>query len=264
MDITRACNRCKNAKDLNCFDNQKNGKFGKASICKECRREEKKRYREGNKEKIKKSSKEYAEKTKEQRKIYQKEHYQKSKEALKAKRENLKEQKKQYARIYRNINKDKKRKSAVKYYQKNKQKIIKRDNERTKQREKKDPKFKIDRRIGNLIYQDVKRFGLKKNRRSWKDIVGYSAQELVEHLKANLKEGMTMENYGSYWHIDHIKPRSLFTYTSIEDEQFKQCWALSNLQPLEALENIRKGNKYEESTEQSTCAENDIRTIPVS
>jgi hypothetical protein len=75
---------------------------------------------------------------------------------------------------------------------------------------------------------------------------------------------MTMENYGSYWHIDHIKPRSLFTYTSIEDEQFKKCWALSNLQPLEALENIRKGNKYEESTEQSTCAENDIRTIPVS
>lgn len=263
MDITRICNKCKNTKILECFDNQKNGKFGKASICKECRREEKKTYRNSNKEKIKKSNKKYAASTAERRKIYQKELYEKNKEILKIKREALKQQKKEYAREYRKINKEKKRRSALKYYQKNKQKILKKGNERTRQREKKDLKFKIDRRIGNLIYQDVKRFGLKKNRRSWKDIVGYSVEELVEHLKSKFKEGMTMENYGSYWHIDHIKPRSLFTYTSMEDEQFKECWALSNLQPLEALENIRKGNKYEESTEQSTCAEDDVCTVPV-
>ena len=55
---------------------------------------------------------------------------------------------------------------------------------------------------------------------------------------------MNWENYGSYWHIDHIKPKSLFIFESLEDEEFKQCWSLNNLRPLEAKENIRKGNRF--------------------
>jgi hypothetical protein len=39
-------------------------------------------------------------------------------------------------------------------------------------------------------------------------------------------------------HIDHIIPRSHFEYESEEDEQFKQCWALSNLQPRWATTRI--------------------------
>jgi hypothetical protein len=29
-----------------------------------------------------------------------------------------------------------------------------------------------------------------------------------------------------------------------EDPEFKECWALENLQPLEAMENIDKGYNY--------------------
>ncbi len=42
------------------------------------------------------------------------------------------------------------------------------------------------------------------------------------------------------WHIDHITPKSHFNYKTPED---KECWALENLQPLEAIENMRKYNK---------------------
>jgi len=57
---------------------------------------------------------------------------------------------------------------------------------------------------------------------------------------------MTWENYGNdkkSWSIDHIKPQSSFNYISVNDEEFKQCWALKNLQPLWHLENIKKSNK---------------------
>jgi hypothetical protein len=54
---------------------------------------------------------------------------------------------------------------------------------------------------------------------------------------------MTWDNYGQ-WHIDHIKPVALFEFDSTDDPGFRDCWTLDNLQPLWALDNLRKGNKY--------------------
>jgi hypothetical protein len=53
---------------------------------------------------------------------------------------------------------------------------------------------------------------------------------------------MTWENYGK-WHIDHKRPIASFNFTSYEDPEFKECWALNNLQPMWAKENMSKGNK---------------------
>ncbi len=55
---------------------------------------------------------------------------------------------------------------------------------------------------------------------------------------------MNWENYAIYWEVDHIKPRSLFKYESIDDKEFKECWSLSNLQPLERSINKIKGANY--------------------
>ena len=54
---------------------------------------------------------------------------------------------------------------------------------------------------------------------------------------------MSWENYGIYWQIDHIYPQSLLPYDSMDHPNFLKCWSLDNLRPLEATENIRKGNK---------------------
>ena len=54
---------------------------------------------------------------------------------------------------------------------------------------------------------------------------------------------MNWKNYGTDWHIDHKKPDCKFHYESVEDEGFKMCWSLCNLQPLWATENRKKGCK---------------------
>ena len=83
----------------------------------------------------------------------------------------------------------------------------------------------------------------RKNRKHWEDIVGYTIEDLKTHLESQFTLWMSWDNYGQYWHIDHKKPKSLFKFTSYEDDEFKRCWSLNNLQPLEADVNLRKGNK---------------------
>jgi len=77
-------------------------------------------------------------------------------------------------------------------------------------------------------------------------LVGYTLENLTKHLEKQFDDKMSWDNYGSYWHIDHIKPKSLFNYTSEIDKEFKECWGLNNLQPLEAKANLIKHNKYNE------------------
>ena len=73
-------------------------------------------------------------------------------------------------------------------------------------------------------------------------LTGAPSWEFVwEHLKSTFKEGMTRDNHGSVWHIDHIIPCSSFDLTKPEEQQ--KCFHYTNLQPLWALENLKKGRK---------------------
>lgn len=80
----------------------------------------------------------------------------------------------------------------------------------------------------------------KSSARVFRDF-GYSLEELMSHLELRFEPGMTWENYGA-WHIDHIKPCALFDHA--DPEQVKACWSLSNLQPLWAADNVKKGSRY--------------------
>ena len=73
--------------------------------------------------------------------------------------------------------------------------------------------------------------------------MGYKLQDLKNHLESKFQDGMSWKNIG-VWHIDHIRPISSFNFESFEDIEFKKCWALNNLQPLWAFDNLSKGNKY--------------------
>jgi hypothetical protein len=75
----------------------------------------------------------------------------------------------------------------------------------------------------------------------------YTIEDLKNHLESLFEEGMTWENYGkpdgifeAGWHVDHIKPQCAFYFRSVEDLEFKECWSLSNLRPLWALDNLKK------------------------
>ncbi len=64
-------------------------------------------------------------------------------------------------------------------------------------------------------------------------------------LEAQFKPGMTWDNYGSHWHIDHIRPCASFDLA--DPVQQRQCFHYTNLQPLWAEENLRKSDKWQQN-----------------
>jgi hypothetical protein len=85
---------------------------------------------------------------------------------------------------------------------------------------------------------------IKKNTKSDNTInlIGCSIEFLRGYLESRFQIGMTWENYGFYgWHIDHIKPCASFDLT--DKEQQKICFHYTNLQPLWAIDNIKKRDK---------------------
>jgi hypothetical protein len=75
--------------------------------------------------------------------------------------------------------------------------------------------------------------------------LGYRFADLKAHLQANFLDGMSFENWGAVWEIDHIIPCSAFHFESLEDPRFRECWALSNLRPLWKPDNQAKGSRLE-------------------
>lgn len=82
-----------------------------------------------------------------------------------------------------------------------------------------------------------------KKRRHWELLVGYTIDQLKAHLEKQFSPGMSWANYGSYWEIDHKIPIRAFNFTMPEDIDFKRCWTLNNLQPLEKTQNRTKSGK---------------------
>jgi len=106
---------------------------------------------------------------------------------------------------------------------------------------RKDVKFKMGQALSASIRQCLK---LNKAGRHWADLVGWDIPDLIERFEKTKQIDMTLENYGrKSWHWDHIIPQALWQYTNSEDSEFKQCWALCNLQPLWAIDNLKKRDK---------------------
>ena len=142
----------------------------------------------------------------------------------------------------------KKNKESIRKYQKKYLKKWRIDNikhwrkwnrEYFNKKRKLDSKFGLDMNMANAIGLALKG---KKRMRKWQDLVDYTFKDLIKHLENQFDDKMNWGNYGSYWWVDHIKARSLFKYETAEDLEFKKCWALSNLQPLEKISNIKKSN----------------------
>jgi len=77
----------------------------------------------------------------------------------------------------------------------------------------------------------------------YETLLGCNWDVLAKWLEFNMKPEMNWENYGSYWHIDHVYPCSLFDF-SVEQNR-NACFNWTNLTPLEGIENIKKSNKLD-------------------
>lgn len=78
--------------------------------------------------------------------------------------------------------------------------------------------------------------------------LGYSREELISHIERQFSKGMSWDNYGGRgqrhgWEIDHIRPCALFDLSN--EDEFRECWSLTNLRPLWSARNRSKGAKLE-------------------
>lgn len=82
-----------------------------------------------------------------------------------------------------------------------------------------------------------------KTGRGSNELLGCTSEFLYEWLMFNTEqeENMTLDNYGSYWHIDHVIPCAKWDMNN--EEHKKKCFHWTNLSPLEAEKNTKKGSK---------------------
>lgn len=95
--------------------------------------------------------------------------------------------------------------------------------------------YKIAKRLRTRLYIAIR--NQQKTGSAVRDL-GCSIPELIDYFIPLFQEGMSWENHGE-WHIDHIVPLTAF---DLEDrEQLLKACHFTNLQPLWAIDNIRKG-----------------------
>ena len=73
------------------------------------------------------------------------------------------------------------------------------------------------------------------------EMLGCNGAELRAWLESKFKRGMSWENYGTEWHIDHVQPLAGFNYSNFEHQ--KIAFHFSNVRPEWAEINIANGDR---------------------
>lgn len=144
-----------------------------------------------------------------------------------------KERAEAYYSQYRTDNKDKCMASVRDWAARNRRAL----NEKEKAKIKSDPQFRLLRNVRRAVC------GMLTGKQGSSRHLSYTMEELKKHLERQFCDGMNWGNYGAAWHVDHIVPISSFNITGPNCEDFRACWALSNLRPLWADMNLSKGAK---------------------
>lgn len=97
----------------------------------------------------------------------------------------------------------------------------------------------VNFRLGDALRSRLNK-AIKGNQKGGSAVadLGCSIADLKRRLEFCFEPGMTWDNYGE-WHIDHIRPLSKFDL--IDQKQFLQANNFTNLQPMRAEDNLRKG-----------------------
>jgi len=91
------------------------------------------------------------------------------------------------------------------------------------------------------IYSALKTYKPTQSKKSM-EYLGCTFGELKTYLERKFQEGMSWENHGTDWHVDHIVP---IRYESPQDIQVTiGRLHYTNLQPIWASENYSKGNRW--------------------
>lgn len=209
------CPKCNATKHLSMFGRSKQRKSGLRPWCKDCHNASNKQWREQNPDKAKAAVSRWEKLNPERVRDKSRRWAEQNREACRKR-----------SQAWRDENPEKS-KACIKahYYQKR----------------SKDLSYLLRNRVGNMVRSCL--VSGKGGRRTF-SVLGYSLEELRTHLERQFSKQMTWEAFANgEIHIDHIVPISSFNITTTECIDFRRAWALSNLRPLWASDNIRKKDK---------------------
>lgn len=197
--------------------------------CVICQNESSKSYKDKNKSDLAKKRSVYVEKNRQKINEKDREYRLSNRDRiLKQRRDRFKNDPEKYralTRDYQSENRTKIRESRRTYY-------------REYMREKrKTPEFKVLSTMRSMVRRLNDKVKSNKNSRT-EDIVGYTHLELKAHIESLFKDGMTWDNR-TKWHVDHIRSIKSYLDEGIVDPRVIN--AISNLQPLWAVDNLKKG-----------------------
>lgn len=237
----KVCSKCHLQKPSCDFLKHKTSSDGLGSYCKSCRKIYNAKYLKKNREKLIKKSKDYYEENKSK-------HLEKCKNYRELNQDKVRTNKRKYYtnnrhRIKDYVSKWKKENAShtseymKKYKDNNRDRLNKKRNHRLQH----DEVYRILHNLRSRLHSALNSQGIKKETRTL-DLIGCSAKECKAYIESLWKESMTWNNYGvKGWHIDHIDPCSSFDLS--KEEEQRQCFHYTNLQPLWWQDNLHKGAK---------------------
>jgi hypothetical protein len=260
----KICSKCHIDKELDEFHKFKYSKDGVKSVCKLCisiinkipkNKIKKNNYgriwRENNKEKVRDYKLKEYEKNKELILLRNAEWRLKNPDKYKKISDSYREKNKETLNIkkkeYRDNNKERVLNSTSKWIIQNHERNLQKKREYNKSEiglEKKRNNYHKNKEKNNhiiawrrVLINTIKRVGTSKEGKT-NELLGYSAIQLKDHIEKQFTYGMSWNNWGE-WHIDHKKPVSSFD----KSEKIFIINSLDNLQPLWAVDNLKKSNK---------------------
>ena len=139
---------------------------------------------------------------------------------------------------YRENNSDNLSLKKSQYAKKNRAKINAKASIYVKYRCDTDPLYKLTKNTRKM----VSRYMLGEKSKRTQEIVGCTFEELKTYIESQFTEGMSWDNYGiDGWHVDHIKPLAVAN----SQEEIISLNHYTNLQPLWALDNLKKGATFD-------------------
>jgi transposase-like protein len=141
-----------------------------------------------------------------------------------------------YDKQYYQENKEKNRERNKKYTEENRDKINTYKKTYSANKRRVDKNFQISSNLRGRLYKVI-----TQEHSSAIDLLGTDLDSFSEYIGNQFHSGMSWDNYGPYWHLDHIKPCSSFNLEDIYEQ--RKCFHYTNLQPLLVLDNLTKSNK---------------------
>lgn len=108
-----------------------------------------------------------------------------------------------------------------------------------RKRRAEDPAYKILDNLRCRVRAALK--GESKTDRT-ENLLGCTIDQFLGHLEINFEPGMTWNNHGTVWEIDHVRPCASFDLTKPEEQ--RACFHWKNSKPLWKTDNRRKSSKW--------------------